>query len=128
MAPACFSTAPWGAAVDFPILVMVFIDGGFGFVTYDGLHGPDGWSYIIVADILPTSTVRMEETTWTMEVLCCFCVLFCLAILLCIRFVGSLLSARAGNVAYILYLTYPLRFIFVFLMICMLCVYLCSSK
>ena len=107
MALACFSTAPGGAAVDVPILVTVFIDGDSEFETYDGLHGSDDWSHVIGADILPTSTVRMEETTWTMEAFFSCCVVFCLAILLCIRFVGSSLCARAGQVAYIVYLTYP---------------------
>ena len=52
-----------------------------------------------------------------MEVLFRFCVVFCLASLLAIRFVGSIVSARAEQVAYNLYLTYDLRVIFVFLMI-----------
>ena len=69
LALACFSTAPWEAAVDISIPVTVFVDGDFEFETYDGLHDPDDWSYIFGADILPTGTVRMGETTWTIEVL-----------------------------------------------------------
>ena len=100
MALACFSTAPWGAAVDVPILDMVFIDSDSGFVTYDGLHDPDDCSYIIGADILPTSTMRMEETTWTMELLFRVCGVFRLAILRCLGFVGYIVSARARQVAH----------------------------
>ena len=63
MALACFSTAPGEAAVDVSILVTVLVDGGFEFEMYDGLHDPDNRSYIIGANILPTGTVRMGETT-----------------------------------------------------------------
>ena len=44
---ACSSTAPWKAAVDVSFLVTVLFDGDLESETFDGLHVPDNWNYII---------------------------------------------------------------------------------
>ena len=80
------------------------------------------------ADIRPTSTVRMGETTWTLEVffsVVLFLFLFCRPLLFSVRWLKCV-CAR-GEVVYIFIPDLSFAFHICVPMLCMLCAYPFSS-
>ena len=91
----------WEAAVGVSFLVTVPVDSDHKSGTFDGFQArPLGLHHLRrhSADEYGEDGRRQELWRYPL-VLCCFL----LAFPFCIRFVGSMLSARAGKVVYIFY-------------------------